>query len=376
MADLKDPTPEDSPTTTMQNKTKVEEESKPQGIFISHRKAAAIAVLFVIISVLIGTLTWFFVDEYKDDDDDDDCKDIYKRQFVPRSNICDSCSNTAMLALEAAELNIRSSYANELAKASLIEDEDESQEAIDEATQSRDEELEDLDRVNEGRLNLCEKLNECFYSPVIDPANFLSPAEASSNPNPFFPLVIGNEYLYHAQVEEGLEEIVFTVTGETREILGVICTEIRDIVTIAGELHEDTKDWYAQDRDGNVWYFGEVVLNYGGGKVEDLDGSWEAGEDGSQPGIIMLAEPKVGNVYREELHLNNAEDYAEILSITATATANGVEYNNCVQTLNGSPSEPVVEHKFWCRGIGSVLEVNPDSGESLELISFNNTLAV
>jgi hypothetical protein len=194
----------------------------------------------------------------------------------------------------------------------------------------------------------------------------------AANPNPYFPLTQGRIYYYESLDKNGkvVEKIAFNVSRATRTVLGVVCTEIRDTVTVDGMVHEDTRDWYAQKEDGSVWYFGEAVLNYENGKVENLDGSWEAGFDGAQPGMIMKAPSdfKVGDVYREELDVNNAEDYAVITSLNAKVTVPAGKFT-CLKTENGTPITPdAVERKYWAPGFGSVLEENPMTGERLQLI--------
>jgi hypothetical protein len=110
------------------------------------------------------------------------------------------------------------------------------------------------------------------------------------------------------------------VTHNTKEILGVTCVEVRDIVTVGGVVKEDTLDWFAQDTAGNVWYFEENSKEIQDGLAVSLEGSWTAGIDGAKPGIIMKAYPAVGDFYRQEFALGTAEDVAEVLSPTETVT--------------------------------------------------------
>ncbi len=144
------------------------------------------------------------------------------------------------------------------------------------------------------------------------------------------------------------------------------------MVTEDGTLIEDTKDYYAQDRDGNVWYFGEISLNYEEGELVDIDGSWTAGRDSAKAGLIMKARPAVGDVYRQEFSLGNAEDLAEVLSVRGSATVPAVSCNSsCLITKESSPLEPgVSEHKYYARGVGPILTVKPDTGARVELIRY------
>ena len=179
--------------------------------------------------------------------------------------------------------------------------------------------------------------------------------------NPYFPLVPGRTYIYKG---EG-ETVTYMVTKETREILGVRCAVIHDVVTKDnGEVIEDTTDWYAQDTQGNVWYFGEVALNLVNGVVHNLHGSWMAGVDGALPGIIMKAVPVVGTMYRQEFSLGTAEDLAEVVSVTGSATAAGAKCaGNCLGTRDFTPVELGVNvFKYYAPGVGVIVEDNKDKG--------------
>lgn len=217
------------------------------------------------------------------------------------------------------------------------------------------------------RNEVCDQLDGFAYKPEIDPANFLSAEEIAANPNPYFPLTPGLVKTF----KDGDETVVVTVTSETVEILGVTCIVIRDIVSEDGKVIEDTDDWYAQDRDGNVWYFGEISKNFEDGELNHLDGSWKAGVDNAFPGILMKANPMVGDIYRQEYALGEAEDMAEILSITETAEATPVAdcSATCIVTRDYLPTEPDAEElKYYAPGIGNILVINQNNGEREELV--------
>ena len=148
------------------------------------------------------------------------------------------------------------------------------------------------------------------------------------------------------------------------------CIVVKNRVTLNGELVEETFDWYAQDRDGNVWYFGEEAKDYENGVVVSTKGSWEAGIDGALPGIIMQANPQVGDPYRQEFYAGEAEDMAQVLSITESVTVPHGSYDRVVRTMDWTPLEPgKVEDKFYASGIGLILEVIVEGGEGrVELI--------
>lgn len=220
------------------------------------------------------------------------------------------------------------------------------------------------------RRDLCDELNEERYNPVIKPADFLSVAETAANPNPLFPLVPGTTYNFKSVSPESTETVEFAVTRETRSILGVTCITVRDTVRLNGSVKEDTVDWFAQDRAGNVWYFGENTAEYEGGLITSIAGSWEGGVQGGKPGIIMFAKPVVGKVYRQELFYGEAEDAAEVLALNETVTVPAGTYSRCLQTEDFTPIDPNnTEFKYYAPGIGNVLTINPDTGKRSELIS-------
>jgi hypothetical protein len=196
------------------------------------------------------------------------------------------------------------------------------------------------------------------YAPAVDPA-----ALSATVDNPFFPLQRGVRWQYRSATTDGVETTVVTVTSKTRIIAGVPCVEVRDTVRVDGALKEDTLDWYAQDRAGAVWYFGEDTKEYDQGKVTSTEGSWVAGEHGAQPGIMMPAHPQPGDRYRQEYYRGHAEDLAEVLSISERAKVPAGSYDGVVMTKETTPLEPaVLERKYYARGIGMVLTVDVAGG--------------
>jgi hypothetical protein len=163
----------------------------------------------------------------------------------------------------------------------------------------------------EARVDLCEALDEGVYAPELDPASFVATID-----NPFAPFAPGARWVYEKESDEGLERIEVEVLDETKTILGIVATVVRDQEFLDGELIEDTRDWLAQDEDGNVWYLGELSYSVEDGVIVGLEGSWQAGVDGAKPGLWMKADPQVGDVYRQEFLLGEAGDYAEVLSLT------------------------------------------------------------
>lgn len=220
----------------------------------------------------------------------------------------------------------------------------------------------------DARDDLCDQLGQAPYDPLIDPANFRSPGETAANPNPYFPLVPGTTWVY----EGAGETITVTVTDRTREIIGVTTTEVHDVVRDEhGEPLEDTLDWYAQDLQGNVWYFGELSQGFENGELASLDGTWRAGVEGAKPGIIMEAAPNAGDVYRQEFALGVAEDAAEVIGTTASEAVPAASCDgDCLLTRDFTPIEPdVEENKYYAKDVGLILEVDPETGERIELVS-------
>lgn len=211
------------------------------------------------------------------------------------------------------------------------------------------------------------------YSPRIDPADFTSEIT-----NPLFPLQPGTRWIYEGPDDAGdIEHQEVVVTAETREIMGVTCVVVHDQVSRAGELLEDTYDWYAQDKDGNVWYFGEDTKEFEDGQVVSTEGSWEAGKDGALPGIVMEADPRVGDQYRQEYYEGEAEDMAEVLSIDERRTVSHGSYEGVLQTKDWTRLEPgIVEHKYYARGVGTIYEEHVEGGAGhLELLEMTEARA-
>ena len=191
--------------------------------------------------------------------------------------------------------------------------------------------------------------------------------------NPYFPLAPGSEWIYRETDAEGNEQrVVVTVTDRQKKILGISATVVRDTVTEDGELVEDTWDWYAQDECGNVWYLGEDTKEYENGEVVSTAGSWQAGVDRAQAGIIMPGDPEVGLAYRQEYYAGEAEDAAEILSLDERVKVPYGSFRGVLQTKDFTPLDPeLLEHKFYAKGVGNVLVVDvAGGGGRQELLSF------
>ena len=175
---------------------------------------------------------------------------------------------------------------------------------------------------------------------------------------------VGAKWRYSEVGTDGSRQgVEVEVLDETKQILGITATVVHDQVTEDGNLVEDTMDWYAQDAQGNLWYLGEETAEYENGEIVSTEGSWEAGVDGAQPGIILPAEPTVGQAYRQEYYAGQAEDNAVILSVDDLVTVEAGDYADVILTRETTPLEPdVLEYKFYAPGVGVVqaLSVSPD----------------
>ncbi len=203
----------------------------------------------------------------------------------------------------------------------------------------------------------------------------LNPADFSVEiDNPYWPMRPGSRWVYRESGEGGVQRVVVTVPRETKRIAnGIEAQVVHDVVSQAGEPVEVTDDWYAQDSEGNVWYLGERTAEYENGKVVSRAGSWEAGVDGAQPGVIMPAEPRPGLAYRQEYYAGEAEDRAKVLSVDEQAEVPFGHFTDVLVTKDLVPLEPnVLEYKLYARGIGPVLVlgVSGASGRE-ELIGFS-----
>jgi hypothetical protein len=179
--------------------------------------------------------------------------------------------------------------------------------------------------------------------------------------NPRFPLSPGAMYAYADSA--GAETDTMTVLRETEEIVGVHATVVSDRAFHHGRLVEETRDYYAQDKAGNVWYLGEDTHELKDGKVTSSEGSWRWGRDGGLPGIVMWASPKPGDPYRQEYLKGHAEDMARVVESGVTVSVPGGRFSNCLATEEWSPLEPKArERKLYAPGVGLVEERSISGG--------------
>jgi len=208
-----------------------------------------------------------------------------------------------------------------------------------------------------------------------EPAD-VNPADLTTEiDNPYFPLPVGARWVVRVTDSEGLEQRqVITVTDQTKRIAdGVEARVVHDVVREDGKPVEITDDWYAQDSQGNVWYFGEDTVSFEEGK-KDTSGSFEAGVNGADAGVIMPAQPEIGMTYREEYYAGHAEDRSKVLSLDEQAEVPFGHFTDVLLIKDYTPIEPdVLEYKLYAKGIGQVLAQTVSGGsEREELVSYKH----
>ena len=199
---------------------------------------------------------------------------------------------------------------------------------------------------------------------ALDPADFTADIT-----HPYWPMRVGTRWTYREVDEEGKTLTTnVIVTGTTRKLAnGITAREVRDTVRGDGAVLEDTVDWYAQDRAGNLWYLGENTAEFENGAVTSRAGSFEAGVDGALPGVILPAAPAPGMRYRQEYYRGHAEDSGEILSTGEMAQVPHGLFRGAVLTKDTNPLEPnALEYKLYARGVGPVLTLDIAGGTGRE----------
>ncbi len=289
------------------------------------------------------------------------------------------CSASAQTQRVACEFDLRDDFFT--ASAQCLDNSNVDPACIDDAYASYDEGAEECAEVLDARLDLCNALDDATHDPAFGEdhaASFVDPLQigVSIAPNPWFPLVTGNTWRY-AGDDETVEVVV---TDETKLIDGITCVVVVDTAAEDGEVVEITRDWYAQDVDGNVWYCGEIAENFEsfdgdeteGPELVDIDGSWKAGRDDAEVGILLPFTPVAGDIFRQEFAQTDAEDVIEILATDATETApGGACAGDCLQTRDSTPLEPdAQENKYYAPGLGLIVEIDIETGDRVELIEF------
>jgi hypothetical protein len=195
---------------------------------------------------------------------------------------------------------------------------------------------------------------------VIDPANFVAVID-----NPWLPFTPGTTFRY-VGVKDGQKTVdTVKVTGQTKVVAGVTCIVVQDDLTLDGKREETTQDYYVQDRQGNVWYFGEATAELDeAGHVVSTEGTWETGVDGATPGVFMPADPTIGYAGLQEYLPGHAEDRFVVLLTDVTVKVPAGSYQGALLTAEWTRLEPdVLTEKFYVKGTGEVREVDVAGGD-------------
>lgn len=260
------------------------------------------------------------------------------------------------------------------------------------AEDTRDEDLSECNDARDVRFEVCDVLDEFRYNPPWRPADFVDPDAIGDTvaENPYLSLIAGKTWLIVAGEEQD-ETVVEYVTEDTRRIGGVECRVVKAVEfdteeedgEVEYELTELTDDWYAQHVNGDVWYCGELARNYEDGELADLEGSFEAFEEGAKPGILLLANPQIGDAHRQEWFLGEAEDTAEVLDTAGIPPleVEGFECapGGCLVQKELNPDDPgVTENKYFLAGTGFVqateFEDDAPTADREELVCAGDTL--
>jgi hypothetical protein len=299
------------------------------------------------------------------------------------------CSATARLQAQACEKEVDDDTGTERAICLNLTDEEERDECRDDVRASRREALTLCREQLEARRELCDLIGEDRYDPDFDPAEFDTDFSNPTSPNTHFPLGIGNRWRYVG----GGETTTIEVLDKTKLIDGVTCAVVNDLVAEDGEAIEDTDDWFALAKNGDVYYCGESVRDFetfdgdmpAEPELVETEGSFKAGRDGDKPGILFFGTPVVGVTHRQEWSVSNAEDAATVLSTTygygsdpeldlfvPQGLANLLCAGDCVVIREFSPIDPgEFEHKYFAPDVGKFLEVKPEEGEVTQLVECN-----
>jgi hypothetical protein len=202
---------------------------------------------------------------------------------------------------------------------------------------------------------------------TVDAADFVPEVT-----NPYFPLKPGTTFHWRGSVDGKRVREEFHVTRQKETILGIATTVVHDRSWVSGKLEEDTIDWFAQDRDGNVRYFGEASKQADSkGQLTNTAGSWQAGTGGAPVGIFMPKHPVLDQAYRQEQVPGEAGDQYTISSLAAWVRVPAVSTGKAIRTEERNPQEPkVLIEKHYVKGFGLVREatLRGDESELLELV--------
>lgn len=279
----------------------------------------------------------------------------------------DACAITASLVARGSIRAVQGDFAVALGACMNETDPSEAEGCLADAWAEFHQGLDAVLAQHRARLHACGLVGGGPYDPAIDPADF-----AATVDNPYFPLPRGAKWRYRKPTDAAFEEVVVEVMPDTKKVAGIECTVSRSTETVAGQVGEVTFDYYAQDVAGNVWYFGELTMDYVDGQLASIDGSWTAGEDGASPGILMPADPAAAASFRREFLLNVAEDLGTIQGRAGLVAVPFGSFEDTVKVIDFNPLEPwEIECKNYAPGVGLIQEEDLTTGEVLQLVEFS-----
>lgn len=279
-----------------------------------------------------------------------------------------ACQTTSQSGLAACKAGAQNTYWDSAGMCANLSESQARQVCYQTAKATLQSDLSSCQSQFTARQQVCQKMGSGPYDPLIDPSNFTTTID-----NTYLPFKVGSTYVYEGPTTLGYVQNTTTVTSNTKVLDGVTVVEVHDAVYIDGLLSEDTLDWYVQDKQGNVWYFGEDSDELSAiGRVTSLGGSWSAGVGGAKPGIVMMAQPTVGKNYRQEFLLDTAEDSASVIAVEQTVVVPAGTFQHCIETAEFSGLEPgALEHKYYAPGVGNVLTVDMVTGDTFPLVSYH-----
>lgn len=304
-----------------------------------------------------------------------------------------ACSKTSQLMRSACAAESRDDFLVQKAKCYNESERDEKRECIGEAKEEYYETRGSCHDQYDAREDVCDALGQAPYDPSFEPEDFETSLDSLTTPNNHYPMGVGHMWTYG-----GDEEIMVEVLDETKLIDDITCFVVRDVVFVDGLLVEDTDDWFAVAiNDGAIWYCGEEVkdFEYFDGDSPSLpelvaiDGSFKVERDGDRAGVVFPGFAQVGDVYRQEFSLGNAEDMAEVVSTTYSygqdeeldelvpqELAEMLCNNNCIVVAEWTPIEPdAFERKYYAPGIGFFVGTSPEDEEVVFLSGCNFNVA-
>jgi len=288
-----------------------------------------------------------------------------------------ACSTHAWLLRRACFADRTDDYLVHLADCFYVTSPDDEGECRIDARSEAVEKGRECRDVYDARLDICELVGEERFDADLDPDDFVDPDDIGGtvDPNPYWPLTAGST---HVIVGEG-EVTVVAATDEVREVGGLPCRVVRDLVfeevdelgDVEYEAVEVTQDWYAQHDDGDVVYCGENTYEIEDELIDNTDGSFAHGFERARAGFLIRALPAPGEGDRQEMATDEAEDFVEYVSLQATPSEDeGGDSENfpcagdCLQTFEVNPQDPgEAEYKYYLPGTGFVLATKLEDGE-------------